>query len=295
MRPARALARALGIIHNISYYSPETRAFADVGLPEFWRAYVAYRVAPLGAVGPAAGAAVLYNFAPIMVADALPSAWSTVTPNEAIRLRNTCIAQALDRALVDFDRHDAIADAASLAELGIGGTDTAGRPLFGAHVDLAWPDSDAMRLWHACTLWREQRGDSHNIALAAAAIDGLEAHVLLAARGVGNASIIEKIRGWTADEWQAASERLRRRGLITADGGFTPSGRQLRDEIERHTDELSAEPRARLGDERCARLIELADVVANHLVATGAVAGKWPPDKPIGRSPIDPDGGSAER
>lgn len=284
MRPARALARALGIIHNISYYSPETKAFADVGLPEFWRAYVAYRVAPLGRVGPAAGTAVLYNFAPAMVADALPSAWSAVTPQQAIDLRDRCMEQALDRALGDLTESATVAEAAELARTGIAGTDTAGRVLFAGHMDLPWPEHNVMQLWHACTLWREHRGDSHNIALAAAGIDGLEAHVLLAARGVGTAAVIEKIRGWTQAEWQAAHQRLGDRGLVTTDGEFTDEGRQLRTDIEAQTDALSSEPRKRLGADRCARLTELADLVADELVSTGAVAGKWPPDKPIARS-----------
>jgi len=284
MRPARALARALGIIHNISYYSRETKAFAQVGLPEFWRAYVAYRVAPLGAVGPAAATAALYNFAPRMVGDALPSAWETVTPSGAINLRNECMQQALERAFAGFDDTAAITQAAALAETGIRGTDTAGKVLFAGHVDLPWPETQTMRLWHACTLWREHRGDCHNIALAAAQIDGVEAHVLLAARGVGSAAVIHKIRGWNSDEWLAATQRLAERGLVAADGSSTPAGRTLRSEIEAHTDELSREPRDRLGDTRCAELTELAERIADHFVSTGAVAGKWPPDKPIGRT-----------
>lgn len=287
MRPARAIARALGIIHNISYYTAETKAFAQVGLPEFWRAYVAYRVAPLGPVGPAAGTAALYNFAPQMVADALPSAWRTVSPADAIALRDECITRALDHALDSYPSPEHITEAGDLAQSGIGGTDPAGKILFAAHLDLRWPqagpDNDAMRLWHGCTLWREHRGDCHNIALAAAEIDGIEAHVLLAARGVGSATIIEQIRGWTASEWQQATSRLVDRGLVTPDGQYTDDGRQLRSDIEAHTDELCREPRERLGDDAASRLTELAEAIADHLVANGAVAGKWPPDKPIAR------------
>lgn len=283
MRPARALARALGIIHNISYYTAETKAFAQLGLPEFWRAYVAYRVAPLGAIGPAAGVAALYNFAPKMVAEALPSAWQAVSPADAIALRDQCIDRALNHALAGFAAPDLVAETADLAQAGIVGTDPAGKVLFGAHLDLPWPDDDVMRLWHACTLWREHRGDCHNAALVAAEIDGVEAHVLLAARGVGSADVIEKIRGWTAAEWQAATARLANRGLVTSDGAYTEAGRQLRSDIETHTDDLCREPRERLGPEGCKRLTELADSIAAHLVAEGAVAGKWPPDKPIGR------------
>jgi len=284
MAPARALAKTLGIVHNISYYSRETKAFADVGIPEFWRAYMAYRLAPLGEVGPAAGAAALYNFAPAMVAEALPSVWDAVSPDDAIALRNVCMDRALRRALGDLVDSPEVAEAATLAERGIAETATVGRVLFGGHMDLAWPTEPHMRLWHACTLWREHRGDSHNIALAAAEIDGLECHVLLAAKGVATADVIEKIRGWTGAEWQAAQQRLTDRELLRADGSFTAAGKNRRDEVELHTDALCAGPRRRLGPADTGRLIELVSPIATHLVATGAVAGKWPPDNPISRT-----------
>lgn len=284
MQQARAIAKSLGIVHNLSYYSPETKAFADVGLPEFWRAYVAYRCAPLGQVGPAAATAVLYNFAPRMVAAALPSAWDTVTPAQAIALRDDCMDRAMRRALGDMIADPVVGQAAEVARRGIDGTDPAGRALFAAHMDLPWPDEPHQQLWHACTLWREHRGDSHNIALAAAEIDGVEAHVLLAGKGVGTADVIEKIRGWNADEWQSASDRLRSRDLIDSAGTLTDSGQAFRRSIEDHTDELCKEPRVRLGSADADRLIDLVTPIAAHMVETGAVAGRWPPKNPIGRS-----------
>lgn len=282
-RPERAIARSLGVIHNIAYYSREVRDFEQLGLPQFWRAYVAWRCAPLGAVGPQAATAVLYNFAPRMVADALPSAWETTTPAEVLAMRDDMLSRALVRGLGDLAHSAEVRAAADLARAGIDGTDVAGRALFAAHADLDWPDEPWMQLWHATTLWREHRGDGHNIALAAAGIDGLEAHVLLAARGVADQPTIEKIRGWTTDEWGGAVIRLADRGLVTADGGATPEGTELRQEIERRTDDLAAEPRARLGPERLQQLIDLASPLAGHLVEVGAVAGRWPPPNPVAR------------
>lgn len=281
--PARAIAKQLGLIHNIAYYSRETRDFASLGLAEFWRAYVAWRCAPLGAVGPATATAALYNFAPAMVADAVPSAWETTTPAAVLDLRDNCMARALDRGLNAVADRSSITAATDLARRGIEGADPAGRALFAAHLDLPWPESPELALWHACTLWREYRGDSHNIALAAAGIDGLEAHVLLAARGVGTASTIEQIRGWTLGEWNAAVARLADRGLVGADGSSTESGVQLRRDIETQTDRLSAGPRDALGAADVARLIEVSAPIAAHLVEVGAVAGTWPPPKPVRR------------
>lgn len=268
------------MFHNISYYAPEMRAFGDVGLPEYWRAYMAYRSAPMGAVAPAVVTATFYNFAPRVVEAGLPSAWEQVSPAGAIELRNSCMDEALRRALGELASAPGVSEAAELALMGIEGTDYTGRALFGAHLQLPHPAVPHMLLWHACTLWREHRGDGHNIALAAAGIDGVECHVLLAGKGIASAEVIQKIRGWTADEWNDATARLRRRRLIEPDGALTTAGQMLRAEIETHTDELAAEPRERLGADRTARLIELLDPMVTHLVDTGAVAGRWPPPKP---------------
>lgn len=280
--PARRIARLVGTFHNISYYAPEMKAFADLGLPEYWRAYMAYRSAPMGQVEPSAVAAVFYNFAPRMVAAGLPSAWKTTTPVAVCELRDRCIDQALRRALGDRARSADIAAAAALTRSAVEALDAYGRPLFAAHQNLPWPDDPLMMLWHGCTLWREYRGDGHNIALAAADIDGVECHVLLAAKGVGSRETILKIRRWTADEWAAAELRLKDRGLVESDGGFTTAGRDLRSGIEDHTDELAARPCGQIGSEGVELLVEKLGPLVDHLVSTGAVAGRWPPPRPVG-------------
>ena len=116
--PARLIAKQLGLIHNIAYYSRETRDFESLGLEEFWRAYVAWRCAPLGPVGPAVATAVLYNFAPAMVGDAVPSAWETTTPAAVLALRDDCMERALGRGLASFADHGAIDEAIELARQG---------------------------------------------------------------------------------------------------------------------------------------------------------------------------------
>ena len=159
----------------------------------------------------------------------------------------------------------------------INGVEAGARPLFAAHRELAVPDSPLMRLWFACTLWREHRGDGHNIALAAAEIDGIECHVLLAARGVGDQATIGKIRGWTSADWQRGLDRLVARGLLTPAGGFTDEGSALRSAIETHTDRLAAAPRDLLGQSAEQRVVEVLEPLVTALVSSGAVAGQWPP------------------
>ncbi len=279
--PARALAKLTGTFHNISYYAPEMKAFAELGLAEYWRAYFAYRSAPFGVVPAEVVEATFYNFAPERVREAIPSAWDTTTPADVLSFRDRCIADALGRAL---PAHDSalVNEAAELALPPILATEAGARPLFAAHRALPIPDQPLLRLWFACTLWREHRGDGHNIALAAADIDGIECHVLLAARGVGDQATIGKIRGWSLADWTSAIDRLAERGLLTAAGDLTPAGRQLRSDIETHTDRLASRPRVDLGESGTERLIELIEPMVGELISSGSVPGRWPPPRPPG-------------
>jgi hypothetical protein len=286
-RRARALARLSSIFHNLTYFCPEMREFAADGLPQYWRAYVAYRSAPLGPVPAPVVTAAFYNFAPRVIEAAIPSAWEVMTPQQALARRDELIDRALRRLLGPAVGDAAMARAAGLARVGIETVGLAGRPLFAAHQGLAWPDEPHRQLFWATTLWREHRGDGHNVALAAAGIGGLECHVLLGGKGVVSAGVIEKIRGWTAEQWAAAQAQLIERGLLDADGRFTDAGRVLHADIETHTDALSAEPRRVLGPDRCDQLIEALEPYVAHLVDSGAVAPSWPPKRlpPAGGPP----------
>lgn len=278
---ARAIAKLTGTFHNISYYAPEMKAFADLGLPEYWRAYMAYRSAPLGVVPASVVTSTFYNFAPRRVEEALPSAWHSTTPAEVMAMRDRCIGDALHRALDGLDGAATapVDEAAHLLLEPIMSVEAGARPLFAAHRDLPAPSDPLMRLWFACTLWREHRGDGHNIALAAAEIDGIECHVLLAARRVGDQATITKIRGWTSDEWQAALVRLVERELLTPSGEYTTAGSDLRADIEQNTDDLAGPPRHLLGD-GVERVIELLEPLVATLIESGTVPGRWPPPKP---------------
>ncbi len=275
---ARTIAKLFGTFHNISYYAPEMKAFADVGLPEYWRAYMAYRSAPMGRVPASVVESTFYNFAPAHVQAAVPSAWDTTTLDQVLELRDQCIDLALHRALGDV-APDLLLEASDLALTPIMACAAGARPLFAAHRELPIPETPLLRLWFAATLWREHRGDGHNIALASAGIDGVECHLLLAAKGVGDQAIIEKIRGWSSADWDAARVRLVDRDLLTTSGEFTDQGRQLRADIESHTDQLAAPPRLLLGDDTD-RVIALVEPLVGQLISSGSVPGRWPPKTP---------------
>lgn len=274
---SRALAKLFGIYHNVTYYAPELGVFQERGIDEFWHGYLAFRAAPFGRVNAAVVTSAFYNFAPRLVEAAIPSVWETVSPTEAIQLRNDAITTALrDVYTPDLDEA-ALIDMAETVFDAMTPLPAAGRPLFASYRALPAPDDAVLRLWHAATLWREFRGDGHNIALASEGIDGVECHVLLAGRGIANQEIIEKIRGWDRASWDQAHERLTDRGLVAPDGALTESGTALRRHIEARTDQLAQAPLDAIGPERASSLIEQLEPVVARLVESGVVPDRWPP------------------
>ncbi|HET9895972.1 MAG TPA: hypothetical protein VFQ44_13680 [Streptosporangiaceae bacterium] len=95
-------------VHALTYFAPEARsAFEDAGLRGFWRGYFAGRAAPLGRVTAGPVIASFFNFAPQMVARALPSVWELASPEQALRARQAGAVAALHRLLDDsHDSHD---------------------------------------------------------------------------------------------------------------------------------------------------------------------------------------------
>ncbi len=276
-RAVRELARVFEPFHSLGYYTDEILRMNEHGFRGWWHAYFAYRFAPMGAVPAAVVTATAYGFAPRFVERAVPGVWEILPPEDVLARHRELEVAALDRIFGD-GRFDAqLAEAASLARASIEHADVVGKPLFAAHADLRWPEKADEVLLHACGLLREHRGDCHVVALAAAGVDGIECHLLMAAHGQGNQPTIEGIRGWNAEEWNAAAARLEQRGWLNPDGSQTTTGQEARVEIERHTDRLAREPVDRLGQTGTARLTELLGELVGHLLAQGEIPGVWPP------------------
>jgi hypothetical protein len=274
----RALAKLAEPLHAVTYYTRELTDLRSHGYRGWWHGYFAYRPAPLGEVGAATVTALFYNFAPRMVERAVPGVWSIRSAADTVEWRRSLVAAALERIFGD-GRHDGpLATAAALLRRGLEGCDVAGRPLFAAYTELPWPDDDALAVWHGCTLLRELRGDSHNVALAAAEVDGVMSHVLMAGRGHGNRPTILAIRGWTEGEWDEAVASLTERGWTEPDGTLTVTGNEARSAIETHTDRLASAPLTRLGPGAGQQLLDALEPLVAHLKATGEVSGRWPPD-----------------
>ena len=255
---ARRMWHATEPYHALVYFAPEkTAAYDDAGLKGGWMGYFASRSAAMGAVGPEVVIATFYNFAPWMVRRAIPDAWSFSSPEVVLAARYRSADESLRRLLGDLVESDDLREAATLARRAAEACDLAGRPLFAAHAALPWPEAPHLVLWHASTLLREFRGDGHVASLLTAGIDGCEAHVLITASGIVPAETLRPARGWSEDDWAAATARLHARGLLDEDGALTEAGQLTRDEVERRTDELAAPPWRALGEADCERLVEL--------------------------------------
>ncbi|MFI1988585.1 hypothetical protein [Actinoplanes sp. NPDC020271] len=269
--PSRLAWRVTEPLHALAYLVPEaSEVYAGLGLDPM-AGYFAARGAAFGEAGPALVAATFYNFNPAMVARALPAAWQVVTPDRMVAARLEIADGALTRALgAETCASREVAEAAELARAAAldAATMPHGRPLFAAHTELPWPDAPHLRLFHAQTLLREFRGDGHIAALVEAGISGLESIVLHVATGAIDGRFLKITRGWSADQWAAATEGLRSRGLMAGDE-LSEEGRRLRESLEAATDRL-AEPAYRmLGEPGCLRLAELTRPLSRTVVKAG--------------------------
>lgn len=280
---ARSMWRGLEPYHAIVYFAPEPQAAcAELGTRGYWMSYFALRAAPLGAAPPELITSLFYGFAPRLVARAVPDTWAVAPPERYLAVRLAAVDAALHRVLgAEVLGSDAVAEAAELAREAALAAPTAGRALGAANSALPWPDAPHLVLWHAQTVLRELRGDGHVAALLIAGLDPVECGALLAAEIGQDQEWMRTRRGWTEQEWADGMARLAARGLLTAEGAVTASGRALRAEVERHTDALADGAWAALGDERADRLVALAA----PLVRTITASDSFLHDNPMGLRP----------
>lgn len=233
--------------------------------------YFACRAAPMGAVEAAVVEATFFNFHPERVRRAIPDAWTIVDPKAVLGVRSEAAATALRRVLSDGAADRLAESALPVLEEAIGRATGAGRPLFSANRDTTAPEDRVAALWQAATTLREHRGDSHVALLSCEGLDGCEAHVLFAACEGVPAEMYQQGRGWSAQDWQTAVERLVARRLLTNDGDPTVQGRELRVQIEHRTDALAVEPYASIRKDSLRRLLADLTLAAEHVAASGEI------------------------
>jgi hypothetical protein len=245
-------------LHSLVYFAPETeRRMTGLGLRGGRMCYFAGRAAPLGPVGPGVVTATFYNFSPALVAQCIPEAWEITTPAAVLGERFQAAGESLRRLLgPEITASDDVPRLAGLAREAASACRPEGRPLYAAHAELDWPDEPLLAMWHAISLLREHRGDGHLMALQVAGYSGCEALLMhVAIGGVPRAFV--GTRAWTPEQWAAAADSLRSRGLIDADEVATEAGRAHREAVEEQTDLLAIQPLQVIGADGALRLREL--------------------------------------
>jgi hypothetical protein len=258
---ARKAHRTLEPLHVIAYFAPEPgEQYAALGIKGGMRGYFASRAAPLGRVPLEVVIATFFNFAPDLVAKAIPSVWDVTTPEAVIEARYAGTSAAYRRILGDeVIESPEMAEAAALAREATTALRVQGRPLYAANAALEWPEPAHLQLFHAQTLLREYRGDAHIAALVLAGLDASEALVTYVPLGEGmSEAMIRATRGWSDEAWDAAVDRAHDRGLLDSERGLTPDGAALRQQIEDQTDAADVAAYVELGTERTERLRTLA-------------------------------------
>ena len=251
--------RTVEPLHGMIYFVPEAaEAYARLGITGT-AGYFASRAAPMGAVSADVVIATFFNFNPDLVRNAIPDAWQKANPSELIAARFSAVDAACRRILGNEVVESAdMAQAATLARTAaeVAARHVEGRPLAAGHADVDWPSEPHLQLWHAQSILREFRGDGHIALLVIHGLSGLEALVTHAAAGDVPKGVLLAPRAWSEENWQHASEDLRRRGWLEPgeELRFSASGAQRRKEIEDGTDSLATGPYEALGEERCAEL-----------------------------------------
>ena len=271
-------------LHAVVYFAPEVpEADQALGLKGFWMSYFAGRSAPMGPVGPELVTATFFNFAPPMVARALPDAWGFASPEAVLATRLDSVDRVLRRVLADAVDGPDMREVAGLACDAADRCPIEGRPLAAAWSSVERPTLPHLRLWLACTVLREHRGDGHVAALVEAGLDGCEAHVLLAGVGTVTRESQVRARGWTDAQWDGAADRLAERGLVVG-GVLTDAGRSLSERVESTTDRLAAVPWEAIGADATDRFDRLVGPLTTRVADAGVLSYPNPMGLPRGQA-----------
>ena len=254
--PARRLRDALEPLAMHAVWSgPVNAALADLGLEEFFEAYVYGRAAPLGEVPGAVVASTFGVFEPGFVGRTWDAARSRATLSEVVAVRDRATTASLRATLGDVDEGE-VTRVADVLERAVAGVDATARTLFAALRAQPRPADPVGRLWRAADLVREHRGDSHLAASVAAGLDPVRMGILSEVWVGYPVGEYSGTRAWPEQTHRAAVDRLTADGLLR-DGRITDEGRRFRDAVEAATDAAQHDLVAALGadlDDVTARL-----------------------------------------
>ena len=272
-RASMASHRLVGWI----YWDPAAiERFSALGIEGGLGYYIASRGAPLAAAGHQSVAAAFFSIHPGFIQLCIETAAAATTFEAITDVRNSAVGDGL--RLYAPEICDGLAALADPLWAAADSLPLSGRVLFAAHRQ--WPRSDdpLVSAWLAVNCIREFRGDTHFAVLTSENISGVQAGILHNALLNYPADWIPRSRGADDPGLAEAMTDLERRGLV--DGGtVNAAGLELRDRIERRTNELTEAAWRLLGEELTTTYLDLVEPVGQRFLdRIDATAGpNWMP------------------
>lgn len=268
---SRAFSGALEPVIGQVYFSPEchrnyealgfagsARDMGGVALPD-GPAYFTSRGSLLGQVGGELIASAFAVFNPAVVVPAVSHGW-TLTDAATIRKARHDGAVAQLRRLLGTSINELDFVVGSLWR-GVDACRLEGRPLFAGVMNQPTAGDALGQLFVLGDALREFRGDAHTATWIAAGFDAVEIGLLTERYwGLPFKSYV-RTRAWSEQHLDAGLQRLQHADLVDAEGlSLTDAGREVREQIERATDDQTAPSMLAMGDD---------------LAPTTAVLGRW--------------------
>ena len=230
--------------YTVLGYAPSARVMNGVALPD-GPAYFTSRGSLLGQVSGQVVASAFGVFNPDEVIASVSYGW-TKTEAATIREARQDGAVAQLRRLLGPEPDGTRIVATALARA-VDECRPEGRPLFAGTTSVPAPGDALGRVFVYGDALREFRGDSHTAAWISAGLDAVEIGLLTECYwGLPFKSYV-RTRAWTDDQLEEGLERLRVAGLVDQTS-MTAAGRDLRERIERATDDQTAPFMRALGD-----------------------------------------------
>ena len=237
-------------------------------------AYFCSRGSVLGQVPGQVVAAAFGVFNPEVVVPAVSHGW-TLTDAPTIEGARTEGAMGQLRRILG-DKPEGLDRAVELFERAVEGLRPEGRALFAGLLAQSMPDEPLGVAWRLADRLREYRGDSHIAAWTSAGYDAAEIGLVTEAYWGLPLRTYIRTRAWTADQLDAAEERLVSRGLLQ-DRELTPKGRTEREAIEAVTDAACKRIVDNLGDD-VDELVSIAGGWSKSIQAAGGYPASGPHD-----------------
>ncbi len=218
-------------------------ALAAHGL-DFLQSYVCSRASLLGEPEPGLVVSSFAVFSPDLLVPVYQAGRAAIDRTTLLRTREASTIASLSAALGDAE----VGPVADTLRSALDHADAIARPLFAGLTSHPWPEDPVGRLWRACELLREHRGDSHNMVCVMRNLDPIAMNIVTECWLGMPLGSYSASRGWTPEQLEATAERLRVEGWLDGDQ-LSEWGVDGRNTIEELTDGLQRSIIEAIGDD----------------------------------------------